>query len=254
MSYKAYAKVNIFLKITGTRGNYHTLASRFMRVENLYDELEFIPNRSDAFLLDGNFGCETRQNTIYKAYAALLDYTKSKELKEFFITNGVGVQKRIPAFAGLGGGSSDAATFLHMCNDSLALGLRTKELSEIGAKVGADVPFFIYNFASANVTGIGENVERFDESPLSLELFTPKIEISTPAVYKRYKERFFRPISLEKEKNLLQKSSQEALREMSKEEANDLYLPALELYPELHEYAQEGWFFSGSGSSFFRAF
>jgi len=114
MSHKAYAKVNIFLKITGTRKQYHTLASRFMRIDTLYDELEFIPNRSDAFLIEGDFSCTTEQNTIYKAYKALLEKTQSEALEEFFQTNGVGVSKNIPAFAGLGGGSSDAAAFLKL--------------------------------------------------------------------------------------------------------------------------------------------
>ena len=254
MSHKAYAKVNIFLKITGKRGNYHTLASRFMRVENLYDELEFIPNRSGAFLLEGDFSCQTKQNTIYKAYEALLAYTNDPTIEEFFQEVGVGVEKRIPAFAGLGGGSSDAATFLHMCNDALDLGLGRETLATIGMQVGADVAFFVHGFKSANVMGIGECVERFNEEPLQLELFTPKIEISTPAVYQRYRERFFNPVSFEKEKKLLASDSCDVLNTMTREDANDLYAPACELYPELDEYAKEGWFFSGSGSSFFRAF
>ncbi len=253
MSHKAYAKVNIFLKITGTRGNkYHTLASRFMRVDSLYDELEFIPNRSDGFLIEGDFGCSVEQNTIYKAYTALFEKTKSKELGEFFQTNGVGVQKRIPAFAGLGGGSSDAATFLHMCNKQLSLGLGMQELVEIGLQVGADVPFFLYGYASANVTGIGEIVEPFDEELLDIEIFTPKIEISTPAVYKEYRKSFFAPISKEEESKWLELPSKEVLQKFDAQSANDLLAPALKLYPQLEAYNKEGWFFSGSGSSFFR--
>ena len=252
MSHKAYAKVNIFLKITGTREQYHTLASRFMRVESLYDELEFIPNRSDAFLIEGNFGCSVQQNTIYKAYKALLKKTQSEALEEFFKTNGVGVQKRIPAFAGLGGGSSDAATFLHMCNEQLSLGLGIEDLVEVGLQVGADVPFFLYGYASANVTGIGEIVESFDEEPLDIETFTPKIEISTPAVYKEYRQNFFAPISREEESKWLSLPSKEVLQKFDAKSANDLFAPALKFYPQLESYNKEGLFFSGSGSTFFR--
>ena len=254
MSRKAYAKVNIFLKITGKRGSYHTLASRFMRVESLYDELEFIPNADEGFLIEGDFGCKTEQNTIYKAYKALLEKTQSQVLREFFHLNGVGVEKRIPAFAGLGGGSSDAATFLHMCNDTLSLGLGIEELVEVGMQVGADVPFFLYGYTSANVTGIGEKVERFDEELLHIEIFTPKIEISTPAVYKEYRENFFAPISNEEEQMWLGMSSKEVMKRYDAMQANDLFAPALKLYPDLSGYAKEGWFFSGSGSSFFRVF
>ena len=252
MSYKAFAKVNIFLKITGTREAYHTLASRFMRVDSLYDMLEFIPNRTGEFLIEGEFACTTEQNTIYKAYRALLQKTQNKELQEFFQANGVGVQKHIPAFAGLGGGSSDAATFLHMCNDKLSLGLSLEELVKVGMQVGADVPFFLYGYASANVTGIGEIVQKYDEEPLNIETFTPKIEISTPAVYKEYRKNFFAPISKEEEKEWLDLTSKEVLRRYDAQRANDLFAPALKLYPELETYKKEGWFFSGSGSSFFR--
>ncbi len=252
MTHKAFAKVNIFLKINGTRNQYHTLVSRFMRVESLYDELEFVPNRSGEFLIEGDFGCLTRQNTIYKAYKALVDKTKSDALVAFFKDNGVGVEKRIPAFAGLGGGSSDAATFLHMCNEKLSLGLGREELVEVGLQVGADVPFFLYNYKSANVTGIGEVVEKFDEEVLDIETFTPKIEISTPAVYKEYRTNFFAPVSREEQKRWLALSSKDVLRQYDALQANDLFAPALKLYPELERYAKEGWFFSGSGSSFFR--
>ena len=251
MSHKAYAKVNIFLKITGIREQYHTLASRFMRVDSLYDEMEFIPNRSDAFLIEGDFGCSVQQNTIYKAYKALLEKTQSDALWEFFKTNGVGVQKRIPAFAGLGGGSSDAATFLHMCNEELSLGLTLQELVEIGMQVGADVPFFLYGYDSANVTGIGEIVEKFEEEPLDIKTFTPSIEISTPAVYKEYRKNFFAPVSQEEEQEWLALSSKEVLERYDAENANDLFAPALKLYGKLQKYKKEGWFFSGSGSSFF---
>ena len=251
MTRKAYAKVNIFLKITGTRDNYHTLASRFMRVDSLYDELEFIPNRSGEFLIEGDFGCSVKQNTIYKAYTALLEKTRSRELAEFFHSNGIGVQKRIPAFAGLGGGSSDAATFLHMCNEELSLGLTLQELVEVGMQVGADVPFFLYGYDSANVTGIGEIVEKFDEELLDIQTFTPRIEISTPAVYKEYRKNFFAPVAQEEEQEWLSLSSKEVLERYGAENANDLFAPALKLYGKLQEYKKKGWFFSGSGSSFF---
>ena len=77
-SYKAYAKVNIFLKITGKRGDYHEILSRFVLVNNLYDTLTFVAKKSDGFVVEGAFNCETKQNTIYKAYVALLEATGSK--------------------------------------------------------------------------------------------------------------------------------------------------------------------------------
>jgi 4-diphosphocytidyl-2-C-methyl-D-erythritol kinase len=229
-SYKAYAKVNIFLKITGMRGDYHEILSRFVLVNDLYDTLTFVSKKND-FVIEGAFNCETKQNTIYKAYLALYEATKSDSLERLMQSHAIKVEKSIPSFAGLGGGSSDAATYLLMCNEVLHLGLSRSELAAIGSKVGADVPFFVYGYQSANVSGIGEIVEVYDEPALHIKTVTPNIEISTPKVY--------------------QGSSIDALKEMTPTEANDLFEPALSLYPKLQKQHKEGWFFSGSGSSFF---
>lgn len=249
--YRAYAKVNIFLKITGKRDTYHTITSRFMRVSSLYDTLWFIPKSTPEFEIRGNFDCEVGSNTIYKAYKNLLATTRSEKLSNWMETHAVCVEKNIPSFAGLGGGSSDAATFLHMCNEQLELGLSDEALADIGVNVGADVPFFIYGYESANVRGIGEIVEQYNEKPLEVEIITPPIKISTPAVYNYYREHLYAPISQEEASRLESTPSRDILASMNPKEANDLYASALGCYPELPE--KEGWFFSGSGSSFFRA-
>jgi 4-diphosphocytidyl-2-C-methyl-D-erythritol kinase len=255
--YKAYAKVNIFLKITGIRGSYHEIISRFMRVKSLYDELSFVAKEesTDKFKIIGNFSCTTEQNTIYKAYIALLaslNETKSHSLKSLMSKYAVKVKKNIPAFAGLGGGSSDAATFLKMCNEVLHLGLSQNELAIIGLKVGADVPFFIYGYDSANVSGIGEVVEEFKENILDFEIFTPELEISTPKVYTTYREDFYAPIDGFEADKLKNTTSLDILENMSADEANDLFKPALQEYRELKNHYRHGYYFSGSGSSFFR--
>ena len=255
--YKAFAKVNIFLKITGKRDNYHEIVSRFVKLNNLYDELEFVKKeQTDAkvneFKIIGDFSCSTEQNTIYKAYFALKEVTESQKLEELMQTYAIKVSKNIPAFAGLGGGSSDAATFLKMCNGVLDLGLSLNELASIGLRVGADVPFFIYGYESANVSGIGEVVEEFSEEPLEIETYTPKVEISTPKVYTIYRESFYNPIDGFQVEDLKKRSSLEVLNSMSASEANDLFEPALQEYPQLKHYYKQGYFFSGSGSSFFR--
>ena len=250
--YKAYAKVNIFLKITGTRDNYHEIISRFMRVNNLYDKLSFIKKDTKEFQIIGDFSCKTEQNTIYKAYQSLKSFTSSIKLEEFMQTHAIKVEKSIPAFAGLGGGSSDAATYLKMCNEILDLGLSLDELATIGLKVGADVPFFIYGYDSANVSGIGEIVEEFKEELLEFDIFTPSIEISTPKVYTIYRKDFFNPICDSTTQKLKNMKSLDVLKSMSIDEVNDLYKPALQEYKNLKDSYKEGYYFSGSGSSFFR--
>jgi 4-diphosphocytidyl-2-C-methyl-D-erythritol kinase len=255
--YKAYAKVNIFLKVTGRRENYHEIISRFMLVKNLYDELSFIAKeetdaRANEFKIVGDFSCETKQNTIYKAYFALKSATESQALEQLMQNYAIKVEKNIPAFAGLGGGSSDAATYLKMCNNVLNLGLSLNELAKIGLQVGADVPFFIYGYESANVSGIGEVVQEYKEELLNIETFTPKIEISTPHVYKIYRENFYAPIDGFQTAELKEKSSLDIFESMSADEANDLFKPALQEYKDLKNHYKHGYFFSGSGSSFFR--
>jgi 4-diphosphocytidyl-2-C-methyl-D-erythritol kinase len=139
-----------------------------------------------------------------------------------------------------------------MCNEVLHLGLSQNELALIGLKVGADVPFFIYGYDSANVSGIGEIVEEFQEELLDIEVITPKIEISTPKVYAVYREHFYNPVNGFEAEKLKKTASLDILKNMSADEANDLFKPALEAYKELKNHYRHGYYFSGSGSSFFR--
>jgi len=250
--YKACAKINIFLKITGKRGNYHEIFSRFMKLPHLYDELSFEAKEEPGFVLYGDFGCETKHNTIYKAYEALQEETNSDTLAKLVETYAIRVDKKIPSFAGLGGGSSDAATFLKMCNNTLDLGLSLNELAKIGSRVGADVPFFIYDYNAANVSGIGEIVEKFDEECLEIETLTPPIEISTPKVYQSFRENFYKELEPEEYAKLSLMTSEEVLKNYTISDANDLFEPALHLYSELKNYYKKGYFYSGSGSSFFK--
>ncbi|ADG92121.1 4-diphosphocytidyl-2C-methyl-D-erythritolkinase [Arcobacter nitrofigilis DSM 7299] len=251
ISAKSYAKVNIFLKIAGKRDNYHELVSRFVRVKNLYDTITFIPeNSTNEFNLIGDFGCETQKNTIYKAFLALRD--NCPKIDAYFRIYSIKVDKKIPEFAGLGGGSSNAATFLIMANKLFDLYYSKEKLAKIGAKIGADVPFFIYEYDSANVTGIGEIVEKYEEEALDIEVVTPKIECNTGKIFTSFRESFYKEISSEDKSRLLNMSSKDILKELDIFEANDLYEPAIQSYSQLGDYAKKDWFFSGSGSSFFK--
>ncbi|MDZ7818453.1 MAG: 4-(cytidine 5'-diphospho)-2-C-methyl-D-erythritol kinase [Aliarcobacter sp.] len=246
---KSYAKVNIFLKIADKRGNYHELVSRFVRVHNLYDRMSFIQSSRKAFNIIGDFGCKMESNTVYKAYK-LIEHFDGVE--EFFKNYSVKIDKNIPEFAGLGGGSSNAATFLIMVNKYCNLNLSKDELCKIAVKIGADVPFFVYEYDSANVTGIGEIVEKFDEEILNIDTITPNIKCNTGEIFKIFREKFYKQISKEESIRLLNMKSIDILNEFNIKKANDLYEPALNLYPQLSDYEKKDWFFSGSGSSFFK--
>ena len=248
---KSYAKVNIFLKIAGKRDGYHELVSRFVRVKDLYDTISFEPNNeTNEFNLIGDFGCETKQNTIYKAFLALRN--NCPKIDAYFRVYSIKVEKNIPECAGLGGGSSNAAAFLILANKVFDLHYPKDRLARIGLKVGADVPFFIYEYESANVTGIGEKVEKFDEESLEIETFTPNIKCNTATVFNTFRDKFYKEISKVDAQNLLSKKSTAILNELDINQANDLYISAVETNPNLKEYAKDKWFFSGTGSSFFR--
>ena len=252
MTIKAHAKINTFLKITGHQNGYHTLLSRFMRVEDLYDTISLVPGTFDTFTIEGCEGVPLESNTIYKAYQALL--APFPKLEAFFKTHKVVVEKRIPSQAGLGGGSSDAGAFLRLINTLAEHPITTDALAELGSGIGADVPFFVHNYPSANVRGFGEIVEPFSEKPLPLELFTPEhIGCDTAKVYQTYHKYLLRtldPASFVGWENM---DSATLLRLVNDPIVlNDLYPAALASCPELEKLDMKGWFFSGSGSTFFR--
>ena len=250
---KAHAKVNIFLKITGHKDGYHTLLSRFMRVENLYDTITFVPCVCKTFTIEGCDDVSLESNTIYKAYKALNEHTGDLDILNFFYNHKVVITKRIPSQAGLGGGSSDAASFMRLVKEVCHLILSTEELAKIGSTIGADLPFFIYNYPSANVSGFGEVVESFNENPLDIELYTPNLGCNTTVVYKTFKEYLLDDISLCSFIGW-EKLDSKTLLEMITDPIilNDLYAAALIAYPKLKDISPDGWFFSGSGSTFFK--
>ncbi len=250
---KAHAKVNIFLKITGHKDGYHTLLSRFVRVEDLYDTITFEPCECDSFTIEGCDNVPTQSNTIYKAYNALLEHSNSEELSSFFKKYKVVVNKCIPSQAGLGGGSSDAAAFMRLVNEVCDLQIDTETLAKIGSTIGADLPFFIYNYPSANVSGFGEIVEAYEEIPLELELYTPNIGCDTTVVYQTFNKYLLQYIALASFFGWDKLDSRTLLNLVPDPIAlNDLYPASLIAYPELEELDREDWFFSGSGSTFFR--
>ena len=249
MCEKSYAKVNIFLKISDKRDNYHELVSRFVRVHNLYDIVSFIKTSRRGINIIGDFGCKMESNTVYKAYKLIEDY---ENVKDFFENHSIKIEKNIPEFAGLGGGSSNAATFLIMANKYCNLNLSKDELCEIAVKIGADVPFFVYEYDSANVTGIGEIVKKFDEEILNIDTITPKIKCNTGEIFKIFREKFYKQISKEESNRLLNMKSLDILKEFDIKKAIVLCEPALSLYSDLEDYSKKDWYFSGSGSSFFK--
>jgi 4-diphosphocytidyl-2-C-methyl-D-erythritol kinase len=241
---KAYPKINIFLKITGADGEYHLIKSRMKLVRNFYDTIEI--REGPKFNIFANeVNCVLRENSVFLAYYNLIK--RYPEFREWFIGKEIHIRKQIPEMAGLGGGSSDAAAFLRLVNRLGGFGLSKEELAEIGQQVGSDVPFFIYGYETANVSGRGEIIEPFEEEELEFEILTPPIECATGEVYRYYRYHLFNPSDPGWEKV----PTVELLANYSPSQLNDLLPAALALCPDLYKYKDWG-FMSGSGSSFFR--
>jgi 4-diphosphocytidyl-2-C-methyl-D-erythritol kinase len=147
----APAKLNLFLHITGRRADgYHLLQSVFMLID-WCDHLHFELRRDD--LTPGQLPAE---DLTVRAARALQQVTGCP------LGVHIGLEKRLPAEAGMGGGSSDAATTLIALNRLWGLGLNRAQLAAIGLQLGADVPFFIGG-RNAWVEGVGEQL-----TPVSL--------------------------------------------------------------------------------------
>ena len=243
---KSFAKINVFLKVVGTRGNYHEILSRFVLCEQLFDEIYF--ERSNSFAIECD-NKEIKENIIQKAIDELKKAGFSKELEEFFSSHKIIINKQIPIGAGLGGGSSNAATFLLMVNDELNLNIKRENLMQIASKIGADVTFFVSGYRAANVSGIGEIIEEFDDEVPNLNIFTPNVFCSTPMVYQEFRSNFLQYIDVNAAKKMQNLKSAELLEIYKNEELNDLFAPCFKLYPQMNEFRDK--FLSGSGSSVF---
>jgi len=177
---KAPAKVNYLLDVIRRRPDgYHDLRMVMQRV-NLCDELTITLTDTPGISVScGKEGVpDGPGNIAWKAAKALLEMSDGSQGAE------ISIHKNIPVAAGLGGGSSDAASVLMGMNELLQLGLSDQRLMEIGVTLGADVPFFIFK-RTALAEGIGETLTVMPEMPTAwVLLVNPGVPVSTAWVYK----------------------------------------------------------------------
>lgn len=183
----APAKINFTLDITGRLDNgYHTV-DMIMQSVDLCDIVTVEKNDTAINLTcDKDFVPCNSSNTAYKAVQLFAEHCN------IACTVDIHIQKNIPAQAGLAGGSTDGAAVLVALNEIYQTNLTADELAEIGAKIGADVPFCLYGGAML-ATGIGTTLEKLEHN-LPLEnyyilLCKPYVNVSTPLAYKKSDER-----------------------------------------------------------------
>ncbi|MFH1062581.1 MAG: 4-(cytidine 5'-diphospho)-2-C-methyl-D-erythritol kinase [Candidatus Omnitrophota bacterium] len=173
------AKINLFLEVLDKRKDgYHNIETLFLKIK-LFDKLDLkIIKKEIKISCDHPDVPEDETNLVYKAAKLLQQKTGTD--KGVYIK----IKKNIPVFAGLGGGSSDAAAALLGLNKLWKLGLEQKDLLSIARKIGADVPVFITNYNAAIGKSRGDRL-----TPLNLEtkfwvlLVKPNIAVSTKEVY-----------------------------------------------------------------------
>lgn len=173
------AKLNLSLRILSKRPDgFHEIETLMVKLPGLADEITIVP--ADAFSFtcsDPSLPTDSR-NLVVKAVEAMVE--KSGQPQHFSIH----LEKRIPHGAGLGGGSSNAATVLLALNSQLAQPLSPQELHELAAGIGSDVPFFLYAGA-AWCKGRGEIIEAAPAPPpLPIVLFKPGFNVSTADAYR----------------------------------------------------------------------
>ena len=172
----APAKLNLFLHITGRRPDgYHLLQSVFMLID-WYDTLHF-EVRSDGQISREDLNFPLPKDDLITRAARLLKETSGTAQGAH-----IAIEKSIPAQAGMGGGSSDAATCLLALNKLWGLGLSVKQLTEMGLKLGADVPFFLHGH-NAWVEGVGEVMQPISLPPAQFVVVKPLEGLETAHIF-----------------------------------------------------------------------
>jgi 4-diphosphocytidyl-2-C-methyl-D-erythritol kinase len=176
----AFAKINLGLRVLGRRADgYHEIRTVFQTV-TLHDGLTFETTRDGRLELtctDPTIPTD-ESNLVLRAASAL------RERYEVSLGACVRLEKTVPAGGGLGGGSSDAAATLLALAHLWDLKADVRELSELGARLGADVPFFLAG-GTALGTGTGTEIAPLEDAPkLQLVVVTPAVRVSTAEAYK----------------------------------------------------------------------
>ncbi|HYF03369.1 MAG TPA: 4-(cytidine 5'-diphospho)-2-C-methyl-D-erythritol kinase, partial [Patescibacteria group bacterium] len=183
---QAPAKINFGLEVLGKRPDgFHEINTVFVRT-GLYDELEFALE-TDAITLEciPDLGIRPTENLVYRAASLLKDYAERLGLFKRSGLKGtkIRVRKHIPSGAGLGGGSTDAATTLLALKDQWQLPITHFELHTLASTLGSDVPFFLKEQAAVG-KGRGEVLTYFDFSlPWWLVIVYPNIHVNTGEAY-----------------------------------------------------------------------
>ncbi len=248
----SWAKLNQFLYVTSRLDSgYHLIYSLFTRI-SLCDimRIDAIPGDGEISITMHNGPNISMHENI--CYRTILEYFRDNPLEKIKENISVDIVKNIPWGAGLGGGSSNAASLLLWLNERYGL-YNFDELLVLGASIGSDIPFFLTGASYALVEGRGERVSNL-EIPDRLRRFRfivvfPRISVNTARIYRGLKlTEIGADVSIV---NLDSPYNDEFFY-------NTLYLSAKRLYPELEDIksrlsdaAGQNFYMTGSGSGLF---
>lgn len=263
------AKLNLFLRIVGQRSDHHhNLESIFFKI-NLFDEISVSKSSHFSVKIVGEFAnlIDIDNNIftqIFNFFSRQFKLQSAVEIKLY---------KNIPIGAGLGGGSSNGASFIKILNQIFELNLSSLAMHDIALKFGSDIAFFLHDSPSL-VSGRGEVVEPLSNISLAFTenfvkalssckilLINPKITLPTPQIFKNYAQKIannkLRYSSLINRHELFKMSLANILQNFN----NDLENSAFDFAPELlkikfdlEKFLPLSAKMSGSGSSFFAIF
>jgi 4-diphosphocytidyl-2-C-methyl-D-erythritol kinase len=245
------AKVNLFLKVTSKRPDgYHNLVS-IVDVISLYDVMHIREASKGEVIVRDDRGLlpQGGANTIYRAIMLMKE--------RYSIDSGVEVyvEKRIPPGSGLGGGSGNAATAMKELVRLWGLRVEESELAELGRRVGADVPLFLYGKPCV-MRGVGERISPIDLPAICYIIVYPNAVVSTRDVYNSLR------IVLTKEENEVKFSGKFLrVRDVAEILENDLEEAAFLICPQIKTIKERlkkagalGSLMTGSGSAVFGVF
>jgi len=258
MKAEAPAKINLLLEVGGRRPDgFHDLYSLVEPI-TLFDTLTILPADGICTIFDSPWPIDPLHNTVQKAILLLK--------QQCGVSSGirVTVRKRIPAGAGLGGGSSDAAAILSALNRLWRLSLPREELCRIGAQVGSDVPLFFFN-RRVIMEGRGDVVIPVARTPVFWYLLAiPPFQVSTERVYEQLDKRagagdltsavarskLFRRAMRRKDLRIMESLMVNHLQEVTENTWNDIKLMRV----ALEAASGRKFLLSGSGGTLFAVF
>jgi 4-diphosphocytidyl-2-C-methyl-D-erythritol kinase len=248
---KAPAKINLALNVLNKReDNYHNL-HMVMTTVDLYDRLKFEKIEKDEIILTCNipYVPVDQRNFVFKAAKLIKGKYEIKQGIRIYI------QKNIPVAAGLAGGSSDAAATIRAMNKLFRLNMSFEDMVEIGAQVGSDVPFCIYN-KTAIAEGRGEILTPLPRAPRCwVILIKPQFGVSTKEVFDNLNINEVEHPNVEA---VIQSIQNQDYSQLCSSIGNSLESVTFKLYPEVKEikekimkFGVDAVLMSGSGPTIF---